>query len=264
MGTGLREKIYEVFSNDLLREVLWDLPAIHALSGCDSTSVFVGVGKVKLHNTVCNNERFLDAAALLGEEKTVTETLFDILEELYCRLYGFKTQTSINNCRYEILIKKKKMPDPERIPPTSDALRVHIIPCNYQVREWKKSIYDKHIPGNPESFGWEKTDTQLEIKWMTERPAPDEVLEFNTCACKKTNCATNQCQCFTLSLECMDLCTCRSCSNQNEVENQESVDKEIDSDDEIDWEDSDSNANDSDSYSESDLEVDELNKFVLK
>ena len=36
--------------------------------------------------------------------------------------------------------------------------------CNYQVREWKKSIDDEHIPGDPEGFGWEKTDSQLEIK----------------------------------------------------------------------------------------------------
>ena len=233
MGTGLREKIYEEFSNDLPRDVLLALPAIHTLSGCDSTSAFVGVGKVKLYDTVCNNERFLDAAALIGKETTVTETLFDILEELYCRLHGFKSQTSISNCRYETLIRKK-MPDPERIPPTSDALRLHIMRCNYQIREWKKSIDDEHIPGDPEGFGWEKTESQHEIKWMTKRPAPDEVLEFTICACKKTNCATNQCQCFALNLECMDLCACRSCSNKNEVENQESDGKEIDSDGEID------------------------------
>ena len=52
MGTGLREKIYEVFSNDLLCEVLLALPAIHALSGCDSLSAFVGVDKVKLYNSL--------------------------------------------------------------------------------------------------------------------------------------------------------------------------------------------------------------------
>ena len=162
MGTGLREKKYEVFSNDLPREVLLALPAIHVPSSCDSTSAFVGVGKVKLYYTDCNNERFADAVALLGEETTVTETLFDILEELYCRLYGFKTQTSINNCQYKTSIRKK-MPDPERIPPKSDVLRLHIMRCNYQVREWKKSIDHEHILGSPEGFSWEKADSQLEI-----------------------------------------------------------------------------------------------------
>ena len=44
MGTGLREKIYEAFSNDLPYEVLPDFR----------------VGKVKLYNTVCDNERFID------------------------------------------------------------------------------------------------------------------------------------------------------------------------------------------------------------
>ena len=53
MGTGTKEKTFEVFSSDLSDDVLKALPSIHALSGCDSTSALVGVGKVKLYNTVC-------------------------------------------------------------------------------------------------------------------------------------------------------------------------------------------------------------------
>ena len=185
MGTGVREKIYKVFSNDLSDDVLKSLPAIHALSGCDSTSALVGIGKVKMFNTVCKEESFLDAAGLLGDDETVTENVFEILEELFCRLYGFKNQVNINHCRYEAITRKKKMPDPEKIPPTRDALRLHIIRCNYQVYEWKKAIDCEHIPNDPEGCGWEKSDNRLEIKWMTKKPAPEEVLEFTTCGCKK-------------------------------------------------------------------------------
>ena len=224
MGTGLREKIYEVFSNDLADDVLKALPAIHALSGCDSTSAFLGIGKVKMHNAVCKVETFLAAAALLGENEVVIETVLDTLEEPYCRLYGFKIQTSINQCRYET-VTKKKIPDPERIPPTKDSLNLHIMRCNYQVREWKKAIDGEHIPNDPQGCRWEKTGGKPEIKWMSNRPAPDEALEFTTCSCKKTHCATNQCQCFSFNLKCMDLCECRSCSNKIEE-----LDEEVDED----------------------------------
>ena len=93
-----------------------------------------------------------------------------------------------------------------------------------------------HIPNDPQGCSWENSDNQLEIKWMSRSPAPDEVLEFTTCACKRTHCATNQCQCFLLNLKCMDLCGCRSCSNKNEFENEEIDDEDtkLDYDDEDD------------------------------
>ena len=98
---------------------------------------------------------------------------------------------------------------------------------------------------------------------MKKCPAPDEVLEFTTCACKKTNCATNQCQCFALNLECMDRCTCRSCSNKNEMENQEVTIRKLIQTRKLTGK-TVIRTRMIVSCSESHLEVDELYKFVLK
>ena len=53
IGTGSKEKIFDIQTNDLSIDVVDALPAVHALSGCDSTSSFSGIGKVKFFKTVC-------------------------------------------------------------------------------------------------------------------------------------------------------------------------------------------------------------------
>ena len=122
MDTGARERIYEISSNDLSEEVLMVLPAIHVLSGCDSTSLLVGIVKVKMYNTVCSKERFLEAARLLGVRETISDNLLGTIKELFCCLYGFKQESSINECRYGVLVQRNKIPEQERFPPTKDAL----------------------------------------------------------------------------------------------------------------------------------------------
>ena len=72
------------------------LPGLHALSGCDSTSGFNGVGKVKCLKVLESDDRFIDAASLLGAEATLSATALEVLEEYVCKLYGVKNETEIN------------------------------------------------------------------------------------------------------------------------------------------------------------------------
>lgn len=233
MGTGFRERIYQVGSNDLSLEVLDALPSIHALSGCDSTSAFSGIGKKKIYKTVTKEKTFLKAAGLLGTSMLIDESVLDTLEEMFCRLYGYKKDGSINECRYKAILRKKKLPKPEKVPPTQDSLRLHFMRCNYQIQEWRNALDVNHVPNDPDGCGWERNENVLEIKWMTAKPAPEELLEFTTCACKKTSCITNRCQCYALNLECLDLCECSKCKNEekNENDNEESEDEELDAGD---------------------------------
>ena len=135
------------------------------------------------------------------------------------------------------------MPEPHRLPPTKDALILHIQRCNYQVGEWKEALLADHNPGNPDGRGWERTDDGLQIKWMTNSPAPEEILELVTCNCKKSNCATNACPCFVVNLKCVDLCNCKSCQNSEFDDEGES---EFDSDDESEDESDDESEGESD------------------
>ena len=57
-------------------------------------------------------------------------------------------------------------------------------------------------------------ETKINFKSIgRQKPAPDEVLEFVICNCKKSRSETNKCLCFSLNMKCTDLCKCKSCSN---------------------------------------------------
>ena len=82
---------------------------MHALLGCDSTSSLSGIGKVKFFKTVCKDEKCYNAASILGESETINDTVVDILEELFCDVYGAKDEIDINSARYMLFSKLKKV-----------------------------------------------------------------------------------------------------------------------------------------------------------
>ena len=213
MGTGRREKTYLINSINIPEEERKALPSIHALSGCDSTSCFSGFGKVKFYKTVRSDERFLTAASLLGENDEIPDTVVNVLEEFVCKLYGAKQEHNIDKVRLMKLTESKKLPEPQRLPPTKDALKLHLMRCNYQVSEWKQALNAHHAPKTPVGRGWKIEGGKLSIQWMTKKPAPDEILEFTSCNCKKSNCSSRKGRCFSIGLRCTDVCHCFGCLN---------------------------------------------------
>ena len=109
MGTGSKEKIFDIQTNDLSIDVADALPAVYALSGCDSTSCFSGIGKLKFFKTVCKNERHYNVASVLGESGTINNTVVEILEELFRLVYGATDEIDINSAGYMLFSKLKKV-----------------------------------------------------------------------------------------------------------------------------------------------------------
>ena len=69
-----------------------------------------------------------------------------------------------------------KVPEPQRLPPTRDALVLHIKRSNFQAAEWKDALIADKTPQDPNGNGWERNENKLEIKWTTNKAAPNEVL----------------------------------------------------------------------------------------
>ena len=109
IGTGSKEKIFDIQTNDLSIDVADALPAVHTLSDCDSTSSFSGIRKVKFFKTVCKDEKYYSAASILGESDTINDTVVEILEELFCHVYGATDEIDINSARYMLFSKLKKV-----------------------------------------------------------------------------------------------------------------------------------------------------------
>ena len=228
MGTGSRTKIFNIASNTIPDTVKKALPALHALSGCDSTSCFNGLGKVKCLKVMQSDERFLDAASLVGEDKNLSSTVKEVLEEFVCKLYGAKQDVEINEARYRLFSKVRNIPAPHKLPPTRDALYLHFDRVNYQCHEWKNALDSNHVLPNPVNHGWTEVDGKLSIYWITNKPAPETVLEFVSCECRKSRCVANQCRCYSVGLRCTDSCRCMNCENvsNNEVDDSHEDDEE--------------------------------------
>ena len=185
-GTGSNMKLYDIRESELERKITDALPSFHALTGCDSTSSFSGIGKAKAFEVLKSNESFIDAMAILGEEENVSLIVENAIQEYVCCLYGFKGQDDVAEVRYKIFTNGKKLPDPNRLPPTHDALILHLKRVNYQVLEWKRALDNQFQVPDPEGRGWLKENEKLRIHWTFKPYAPESIIEFVSCGCKKS------------------------------------------------------------------------------
>ena len=87
-GTGNRRVIYDISKHFIEQEICDALPGIHAVTGCDTTSCFNSIGKVKCFKVMESEKSFIDAMSLLGESVEMSDSLLEVLEQFVCRLYA--------------------------------------------------------------------------------------------------------------------------------------------------------------------------------
>ena len=205
LGSGGSIRYLDINENEIEDDVKRALPGLHAFTGCDSTSCFVGKGKVKCHDVMKSDSRYISAFSLLGEFPTVSDSVADVIEEFVCRLYGIKSIERVNESRYELFRHHKSVPEPHRLPPTQDALLLHLKRSNYQTYEWKNALSQHPNRLDITSHGWDvDEENNVTIKWTTKNPAPQSILDFVSCNCQKSNCSNNMCKCRTIKLPCTD------------------------------------------------------------
>ena len=78
------------------------LMALHAFTGCDSTSAFKGIGKIKPIKTLQKMPKFEPVLAQLGDSWEVSDDLFTGLEEFTCAVYGKPRFSEVDDLRYSI------------------------------------------------------------------------------------------------------------------------------------------------------------------
>lgn len=88
----------------------------------------------------------------LGEGE-LTEKKMKEVEEFVCKMYQLDSVKSVDEARAILFSKKGK---PEALPPTSDALSLHVKRVHYQSIVWKEAhCSEPHLP-YPERLGWKK------------------------------------------------------------------------------------------------------------
>ena len=190
------------------------LPGLHAISGCDADSVLYGIGKQKVYKVVKGSERYQETLVQLGESLTFNQELFSSLQEMVSECYGLTDTKDVNQACYQKFCSKTKIPELQQLPPTKNEFFLHCQRANYIACIWKSALTVSSTEPDPDGHGWFRSDEgDLSVKWMSQKPAPDSILEFSACGCKKSGCRNNMCICVANGLKRTDICSCMQCSN---------------------------------------------------
>ena len=207
-----------------IKDIAEDLPAIHALSGCDTVAATYGIGKP----TAIKVAKRGKSLSLMGN---VTAHLSDIASqatEFITACYGKHVEgsTTMTECRQKIWAYKTcrgraSAPKLRSLPPTSAAFLENVKRCHYQVCNWKSALLPDPPSMSPTEFGWE---TDIENKTLLARSlpdatalAPDYILKLIRCSCHSgVPCKAGNCSCLRNQLTCTVFCACegsRLCCN---------------------------------------------------
>ena len=229
--TGLKEQKRIIPMHDIASELgermPLALPVIHALSGCDSTSSFFNKGKKTWFATLEKYPLVLEGIMDIGEHPVnITERAVKSVNQAVSEIYCGKLMNNTDDARYELFSKKGL--SSEKLPPTSDALYMHIRRVNYQTYIWKSSTEPIMDLPSPLDGGWTSDkDGHLVPLKMTQASAPEALLDFTKCSCK-TECKTKRCKCMKEDILCTDVCFCDNEICLNRIEYSVSSDSEDD------------------------------------
>ena len=158
-------KVYDFLGEN----VSMHLPNIHAISGCDTTSFFYGVGKFKLLKKVMKNQDSLDHLSSLGESKELDlQSIKDIMVFVQTVMYSGRRDESYVDTRVR-LYKAMKTKSSQSLPPDPDSIHQAVRRVHYQVYYWlrfaEKSIQYISLEDN----GWtiDVAKSLVEPVWFT-------------------------------------------------------------------------------------------------
>jgi hypothetical protein len=194
------------------------LPAFHALSGCDTVSSFFGKGKRSAWQAwqACPGltSALLELSSPVSHDSV--KRVLPIIETFVTRLYGVESVDLVNAARKTLFLNKGKQF--VQIPPSSDALQLHLLHAVHQVfctlkiiviiKFFMQSAFvwggllirDPLVP-SPEEWGWQRSGSALSLP-----PLSSSLPELSFCSCKSV--CKRPCKCIVNKQVCISLCFC--------------------------------------------------------
>ena len=132
----------------------------------------------------------LDCFVNFGDSISFDEAVMAEVEKGVCKLYGCKSASNVNAARHTLFRSSALIG--RQLPPTRDALRLHIMRAWYQVTIWKKALEPLDEAPDPTSFGRHKEGDGLIPVWMTDDNLSENLAALTRCSCK-TGCTRSAC-----------------------------------------------------------------------
>ena len=186
------------------RDLLKCLPALHALTGCDTTS------KISTKLSALNTVRTPDDASLIINfdcPPLITDSAIEMAELFLVKCLKPSTELeTFDELRLAAFDSNSLNLDFEKTVCTSTNARKHIQRSYYQMQLWIQAPFrDASLLMNAESYGFERIDGELVPEIVISKPdsLPDP--------CKCGKCARqNVCPCRVAGIKCCKYCKCKS------------------------------------------------------
>lgn len=216
-------------------DIIPDILAGHALSGCDTTACLFGIGKGKIVKVL----KMGNSLSLLGDKTANIEDINKQASTFINKCYGYPKCLTVSEARvraWSTKMGRNSSSQPPRLcslPLTNEAFLQNVNRAHLQTIIWKNAL------GTPpavdaEQYGYYKNSVS-EVLMLIGVPdnvalAPIEVLKLIKCSCdSETPCRTKRCGCVRTGLSCTVFCFCayNGCLNKiNQVQEDED-DEEI-------------------------------------
>ena len=189
------------------------LPALHALTGCDSTSAFFNIGKTTMMNVVSKSDiDDLQNLVILGGTDTRVEAAVEVSRQFVAKLYDPKGKEKRNHQNLNKLRTKyagSKTTSLAKLPPSEPAFTEHVKRVMWQTRIWVHSHIAKPQLGDPEDFGWQMEGGGLAPHFY-DGPSAAEMIDQLICTktCKGKRKCGEECSCFQAKMPCTEICPC--------------------------------------------------------
>jgi hypothetical protein len=181
------------------------LPAVHALTGCDTTSK-VGTKLSALQTAEKYGYELLSSFGT----SDITDEMIKNAEKFLVRCIDHNSHVdTFDDLRNQIYHRHSFKLDLERLPPTSSSIVQHIKRAFLQCFMWLNAPFAEHIELIPQEYGYAASyDTQELLPIIMHGPCIPEDFPV-PCNCVK--CAkSNVCPCRVKNITCCQFCKCGS------------------------------------------------------
>ena len=186
------------------------IPAIHALTGCDTTSK-VSTKKVAFACAQSDSVDFIQTFA----KQPLSENMINDAESFLVKCLSPKSisVSTFDELRYIKYHSQSFNLDFEKLPTTSTSIRKHIKRAYFQGFRWLRCPYDERFELDPKSYGYEFSNDLMKPDLLITPKIPDDFPQ--PCNCRKCSKST-VCPCRVNEIKCCGFCKCfadKMCKN---------------------------------------------------
>ena len=169
------------------------LPAAHAITGCDTTSPFFGIGKRSMLKALKETpDQFSDLSMIYHAD---VDDSVDVCRKLISRLYdpkGKSKRCHIDLNKLRVKLATVKDSTLVRLPPSEDTFKQHVLRSSYQTKIWLIAHIPKPAVGSPLEHGCKDGKFGLEPILFVGQMSSDVLQDF-LCTCKGRSVCSKGC-----------------------------------------------------------------------